>query len=264
MIEAAFAGLFGLIIGSFLNVCVYRMPRDLSVAKPARSFCPACEQTIAWYDNIPVLSYLFLRGRCRHCGAGISLRYPAVEIATAAIFVAAVAALGPTLEALKYCVFGAILVALIAMDLEERILADEFTKGGMALGVLFAAFVPVTPGFATLLLPDDWPPWLVSVAESATSAGVLSGVLWSIGALYQRLRDREGLGLGDVKMVGTIGAFLGLGPALLTVAAGSILGTVCGLLYIFARKENAATYELPFGSFLGVAALLVAVWTYGA
>ena len=261
MIEAIFAGLFGLIIGSFLNVCVYRMPRDLSVAGPARSFCPGCEKTIAWHDNIPLLSYLLLRGRCRHCQVSIPVRYPIVELATGLAFFGFIYWLGPTLAALKYCVFAAIQICLIAMDLEERILADEFTKGGIALGVLFAAFVPMPFGLLQMFLPQDWPSWLSSMAESAFSAALLSGVLWSIGILYEKVRGREGLGFGDVKMVGMIGAFLGLGPALLTVVTGSMLGSVCGLLYIFLSKKEASTYELPFGSFLGLAALVVSVWS---
>ena len=260
MLEAILAGLFGLIIGSFLNVCIYRMPRDLSVARPARSFCPECEHTIAWYDNVPVLSYASLKGKCRHCQAAISVRYPLVELATGVLFFAVVLWLGPTAEALKYCVFAAIQVALIAMDFEERILADEFTKGGILLGLIFAAFVPMPIGLMQLLLPQEWPATLVSVLESAFSAGLLSSMLFFIAAVYQKVRKKEGLGFGDVKMVGMIGAFLGLAPALLTVVVGSVLGSVCGLLYIFLRKKDAATYELPFGSFLGVAALLTAVW----
>ena len=260
MLEAILAGLFGLILGSFLNVCIYRMPRDLSVARPSRSFCPACEHTISWYDNVPVLSYAWLAGKCRHCREGIPMRYPVVELITGLLFFAIVLWRGATLEAVKLCVFAAIQVALIAMDLEERILADEFTKGGIVLGIVFAAFVPLPGGILALLLPREWPDWTVSVLESATSAAVLSLMLWFIGTLYEKLRKREGLGFGDVKMVGMIAAFEGLGPALLTVVVGSVLGSVCGLLYVFITQKDASTYELPFGSFLGIAALFVAVW----
>jgi leader peptidase (prepilin peptidase)/N-methyltransferase len=261
VIESLFASLFGVIFGSFLNVCIYRMPRDMSVGRPARSFCPSCETTIPWYDNLPLLSYLYLGGRCRTCRVGISIRYPIVEFVTGALFFGFVLWLGPTIEALKYCIFAAIQVALIAMDFEERILADEFTLGGIAIGLLFAAFVPMPPGFFALLYGESWSARMVSLAESAFAAGMLSSVLWSIGALYHRLRGREGLGLGDVKMVGMLGAFLGFGPALLTVVTGSVLGTVCGITYILLRGENAATYELPFGSFLGAGGLIVAVWS---
>jgi leader peptidase (prepilin peptidase) / N-methyltransferase len=260
LLEALLAGLVGLLIGSFLNVCVHRMPRDISVARPARSFCPSCEETIAWYDNIPLFSYVSLRGRCRHCGVAIPLRYVLVEIATAACFFGFIWWLGPTLEGLKYCVFAAIQIALVAMDFEERILADEFTLGGILLGLVFAWFVPMPVGLFQILAPYDWSKSAVSVAEAAFSAGLLSSVLWAIGVLYQKIRGREGLGFGDVKMVGMIGAFLGLAPALLTIVAGSVLGSVSGLLYIFIKKEDASSYELPFGSFLGMAAVAVAVW----
>ena len=172
MIEAILAGLFGLVIGSFLNVCVYRMPRDISVAVPTRSFCPECEKTIAWHDNLPVLSYASLRGRCRHCAASIPIRYPIVEFATGALFFATVLWLGPTIEAAKYCVFAAIQVALIAMDMEERILADEFTKGGVLIGIAFAAFVPMHIGLLQLFLPPEWSPRIVSMLEAAFSAAL--------------------------------------------------------------------------------------------
>jgi leader peptidase (prepilin peptidase)/N-methyltransferase len=183
-----------------------------------------------------------------------------VELATGVAFYAVVLWIGPTLEALKYCVFAAIQIALIAMDMEERILADEFTKGGIALGLGFAALIPMRMGLLQLFLPADWPQMVISVTESAFSAAFLSGILWSIGVLYKKLRGREGMGFGDVKMVGMIAAFLGLWPALATVMVGSTLGSISGLLYIFLSKKDASTYELPFGSFLGVGAILVAVW----
>jgi leader peptidase (prepilin peptidase) / N-methyltransferase len=134
MLEAVLAFLAGLLIGSFLNVCVYRLPRDLSVVRP-RSHCPACEKQIAWYDNIPVLSFWVLGGRCRHCRERILLRYPLVELASAAAFSLCVAKLGLTWPAAKFAVLSAILIALIATDLEERILPDEFTLGGTVLGI---------------------------------------------------------------------------------------------------------------------------------
>src|SRR5208282_5865185 len=122
MIEIALAFLAGLLIGSFLNVCVFRLPRDLSVIRPARSFCPSCEETIAWYDNIPVLSYILLRAKCRRCGARIPLRYPVVELATAIAFGLCAAVFGWTPMAFKYGLFSAIMITLIASDFEERIL----------------------------------------------------------------------------------------------------------------------------------------------
>jgi leader peptidase (prepilin peptidase)/N-methyltransferase len=258
MLEAVLALVAGLLIGSFLNVCIYRMPRDLSIVAP-RSFCPACEHMVAWYDNIPVLSYALLGGRCRHCSKPIPVRYPIVEILTGALFFAAVYRAGATPHAIKLCVFAALIVGLVFTDLEERILPDEMTLGGALLGLAFAAFVPLRDGFAGLFLPADFSPGMTSVIEAGFGALVLSGLLWAVGAIYLRVRGREGLGFGDVKMVAMIGAFLGLQGALLTVVAGSLLGSVLGLLYIFASRKKASTYELPFGAFLGAAALAVAL-----
>jgi leader peptidase (prepilin peptidase)/N-methyltransferase len=256
LIEALLAALFGLLIGSFLNVCIYRLPRDLSVVSP-RSFCPKCGQPIVWYDNIPLASYLALRGRCRKCGERIAARYPIVELLTCVSFFCAVKLLGPTAAAAKFCAFAAILLTLVFADLEERILPDEFTLGGTALGIVFAAFVPLNWGIVRALLLRWDSPRLVSMAESLFAALFCAGTLWLVGNLYQRIRHREGLGFGDVKMVAMIGAFLGLQGALLTLIAGSLLGAVVGLCYIWFTGKDASTYELPFGTFLGVAALVV-------
>jgi len=138
--------LFGLLIGSFLNVCIYRWPRDLSVVRP-RSYCPACEAPIAWYDNVPLVSYAILGGRCRHCGARISLRYPLVEALTGGLFFLLVYRYGLTLFTGKMCVFTAMMVALLFTDLEARILPDEFTVWGTVVGLLFALRAPAPPLF---------------------------------------------------------------------------------------------------------------------
>jgi leader peptidase (prepilin peptidase)/N-methyltransferase len=244
--ETVVAFLAGLLIGSFLNVCIYRLPRDLSVVAP-RSYCPHCERTIAWYDNIPVLSFLILRGRCRHCRKRIPIRYPLVELATAIAFAICVASLGPSLAAVKWSVFSALLIALIATDLEERILPDEFTLGGTALGLIFAVLA-------------RFDPHLISLKESAFGALIASGVLWLVGWLYKKIRHREGLGMGDVKMLAMMGAFLGAPDTLLAFIAGSAFGAVTGLAYILATRKDASTYQLPFGTFLGAAALAVALW----
>jgi leader peptidase (prepilin peptidase)/N-methyltransferase len=261
MIEICLAVLAGLLIGSFLNVCVFRLPRDLSVMKPARSFCPFCEETIAWYDNIPVLSYILLRAKCRHCGARIPLRYPVVELSTAIAFGICVAAFGVTPSALKYALFSAIMITLIASDFEERILPDEFTVGGSVLGLLLAWFVPLRGEFALFVVPYSWGPRWVSVGEALIGAAVSSGSIWFAGWLYEKVRHREGLGFGDVKMIFMIGAFVGLPGALLTLIAASLIGAVGGLLFIHFSGKDAATYELPFGSFLGAAALAVAAYS---
>jgi leader peptidase (prepilin peptidase)/N-methyltransferase len=257
--ETLLAFLAGLLIGSFLNVCVYRLPLDLSVVRP-RSFCPACEKPIAWYDNIPVASYLLLRGRCRHCGGRIRLRYPLVELGTAVAFAICVAALGPTLAALKYSVFSAILITLLATDLEERILPDEFTLGGAVVGIAFAALVPIEAGIVTFFLSGALGLRMASLAEALVSAWLAGGMIWLVAWLYEKFRHREGMGFGDVKMIAMIGAFLGFQETLLTLILASVLGSVAGVTYVLITKKDMSTYELPFGSFIGLAGLVVALW----
>jgi leader peptidase (prepilin peptidase) / N-methyltransferase len=257
MTESILALLVGLLIGSFLNVCIYRWPRDLSVVRP-RSHCTACERTIAWYDNIPLASFAALGGRCRHCGARIPIRYPVVELLTGALFFVYVRALGPGLPALRECLFSALLVGLIFSDLEERILPDEFTLGGALLGVAFSLAAPVPDQTAQAIS------WMAghelhgraqSLAESLAGAALPALLLWGGGWLYEKVRHREGLGFGDVKLIAMVGAFLGLRGALLTLILGSLGGSLIGYAYILATKKDPATYELPFGTFLGFAAL---------
>lgn len=256
--EALLALLFGLLIGSFLNVCIYRMPNDYSVVAP-RSFCPSCRRPIAWYDNVPLLSYVVLGGRCRQCRGRISLQYPAVEAITGAVFFVIVYLNGFSLASLKLCTFAALAIGLIVLDLVERILPDEFTMTGIVLGLVFAFVTPFDTGFAAMLVPAAWGERAASVIEAAFGAVVAGGMLWIVGRLYLRLRRREGLGGGDPRMVAMIGAFLGLHGALAAVLLGSILGSVIGITYILAARKDSASYELPFGSFLGFAALVVAV-----
>lgn len=257
--EFAFAFLFGAIIGSFLNVCIYRMPRDISVVSP-RSHCPECEKTIAWHDNIPLVSYVLLRGKCRYCGARIPWRYPIVELLTAAVFAGAVAGFGPTLYAAKYSLLGAILITLVFSDLETRILPDEFTLGGAVAGVVFSWFVPLSAGLAHFIVSNPENRRALSLVESILGAFICGGVLWATAEFYYRVRHRDGLGIGDMKMIMMIGAFLGLQGALLTLIVGSILGAVIGLVLIYSTGKEASTYELPFGTFLGAAAGIVAVF----
>ncbi len=261
MTESILALLFGLIIGSFLNVCIHRWPRGRSVVRP-RSHCVRCRKMIPWYDNIPLFSYLALGGRCRFCGRRISLRYPAVELITGLLFFFFVRTLGPTPRALKMCVFSAILVALIFTDLEKRLLPDELTLGGALAGLAFALFVPVPDVTGQAIL------WLLGaevggrakwLAESAFGALLPAGSLWLGGWIYEKVRHREGLGLGDVKLIAMVGAFLGLQNALLALVIGSVTGSVLGYGYIKATRQDASTYPLPFGAFLGAAALAAAI-----
>jgi leader peptidase (prepilin peptidase)/N-methyltransferase len=263
VIASFLALIFGLLIGSFLNVCIHRWPRNRSVVKP-RSHCVRCRQPIAWYDNIPLVSYLVLGGRCRHCGARISLRYPVVEFLTAMLFFYQVQKLGPTLPALKMCVLCAIVVALIFCDLEKRLLPDELTKGGIVLGLCFAPFVPLPYDVAQMILSlagAQWSAWATSLAESAVGAALPAFLLWFGGWLYFKIRHREGLGFGDVKLIAMVGSFLGLRGALITLILGSFAGSVIGFGYIKLAHKDPATFELPFGSFLGAAALAASVFS---
>ncbi len=262
MIEAIYALLFGLLTGSFLNVCIHRWPRGRSVVRP-RSHCVRCRKTIAWYDNVPVVSYLILRGRCRHCGRHISARYPTVELCTGLVFFYLVRTRGPGLPALKLCVFSAMLIALTFSDLEKRILPDELTLGGALIGLAFALFVPLRDESSLglfWLLGLDLSGRIQSLCESAVGAALPAFFLWGGGWLYLKIRHREGLGFGDVKLMVMIGAFLGLQGTLTTLLAGSVAGSVISLLYIWLAKKDASTYELPFGTFLAGAALVVAMW----
>ena len=284
MIEALLAALAGLLIGSFLNVCIYRLPLDLSIVSP-RSYCPECDHGIAWYDNVPILSYIILRGRCRHCQIRIPFRYPLVEFLTAACFFLAVwlRPHGIDVLAVKYCVFSAIVIALIFTDVEERILPDEFTLGGVVIGLVFAWFIKPDSTQISILrffLPSIENQQLLSLIEAAFAAAFSSLSLWLVGFVYGKLRQREVLGLGDVKMVAMIGAFLGLQQVLLTLIVGSLLGSLVGLLYIYFTRRRilprvtrrygtfagiylfflTSKYQLPFGAFLGIGAIAVAFW----
>ncbi len=263
MMEACFALLFGLLIGSFLNVCIYRWPRDLSVIRP-RSHCPACEAPIAWYDNVPLASYAILGGRCRYCRAPISPRYPLVELLTGGLFFLLVYRYGLTPFAVKMCVFAAMLVALFFSDLEERILPDEFTVWGTVAGLVFALFAPTqdgTAGFLLWIVGLDSHGWIARLAAAVVAAGLPAGVLWSAGWLYSKARHREGVGLGDIKMVALLGCYLGLEAALVTLILGSLAGSVLGYGYIKATGKDPSTYELPFGTFLSGAALVVVTFS---
>jgi leader peptidase (prepilin peptidase)/N-methyltransferase len=260
LIEIAIAVVFGLLFGSFLNVCIYRLPRDLSVVWPG-SHCLSCSHTIAPYDNIPVLSYLLLRGRCRHCRSAIYWRYPVVEALTACLFGLGVWMWGPTGPALKFAVFAFLQVGMIFSDYETRLLPDEFTKGGIVLGLIASALVPLKPGIVSMLLPAGQDSRVISsLIESGFTAVFISVVLWVPGQIMSRIRKKEMLGFGDVKMVAMIGAFLGVMPVMATIFVACVAGTVVGVGYIWLSGKDLGTYELPFASFLGAAAILVALF----
>jgi leader peptidase (prepilin peptidase)/N-methyltransferase len=251
--------LLGLIIGSFLNVCILRIPADQSIVLPVSS-CTKCGQAIAPYDNIPVVSWLALGGKCRNCKTKISAMYPAVELLTGLLFLACYLRFGLTVDVLKWAVFAALLVVLTITDLRERILPDEVNFFGLGAGLLLSFFTSPIDGTA-LWIANRWfdfppPRAALSFVDAALGAAVGSGLLWAVAEGYFRLRGREGMGLGDVKMMAAVGAFLGVKRTLLTILAGSLLGSVIGIALIAISKKG-RDYELPFGTFLGAGALLV-------
>ena len=207
--------LFGLAFGSFLNVCIYRLPRGLSVVAP-RSACPTCNKQIAFYDNIPVLSWFLLGGRCRHCKEKISPRYWLIELLTALLFLACYWHFGPTFSALKYCVFSFLLLGLIFTDAETKLLPDTMTLPGLALGLVFSLLVPVNdlasqflPGVVNLPFSGEVTARLLSLLDSLLGAALGAAFIYGAGAIYLRWRGTEGMGFGDVKLMAMVGAFLG-------------------------------------------------------
>jgi leader peptidase (prepilin peptidase)/N-methyltransferase len=257
-----FVFLFGIVIGSFLNVCIHRLPRGESVVAP-RSHCPNCQRPIAGYDNIPLLSYLLLGGKCRHCKVRISPIYFFVELATGLVFVLSYYFLAPGLELVREAIFGSLLIVLVMTDWQERILPDRINFPGMAIGLLFSLVVPVGDGaglwLAGLAGWGDLPLYAVSLLDAALGAIAGGGLLYLLGELYFRLRHKEGMGLGDVKMMAMVGCFLGPKLTLLTILFGSLSGSLIGLLLIVALRKG-SDYELPFGTFLGGSAFFASLW----
>jgi leader peptidase (prepilin peptidase)/N-methyltransferase len=232
------AAAFGGAIGSFLNVCIYRLPRHQSIVWPA-SACPHCGRALSWYENIPILSFLALRGRCRTCAGPISWQYPIVEAVTAVMFAAAWWCYGPGVLLVSRLVFGCALIVLFAIDLEHHLLPNVITVPGIAVGFAFS-----------FLTEPGWQASLIGIA-------VGGGVLFLIAEAYYRIRREEGLGMGDVKMLAMIGAFLGWKLTLVALMLASVGGSVIGLLLIATRRGD-MKYALPFGTFLALGAAAAA------
>ena len=277
----------GLAFGSFLNVCIYRLPRELSTVTPG-SACPNCKHPVRFYDNIPVLSWLILGGRCRDCKAPISPRYLVIELLTAAIFLACYAHFGLSLAMLKYCVFAFLLIGLIFTDAETFLLPDKMTLPGIGLGVAFSLFVPVNDLASQLLSGFSVPvssgvSWHVfSLVDALAGAVVGAAFIYGAGAIYMRARGVEGMGFGDVKLMAMIGAFLGTKLTIFTIFAASIAGSLFGVWTLFAvwrkrtrrriahhepareARSRAWTsalialrrHQMPFGVFLGGMAMV--------
>lgn len=254
------AFIVGACIGSFLNVCIHRLPLDLSVVTP-RSRCPGCGTTIAWYDNLPVLSWLLLRARCRTCHTAIGVRYPLVEVATGALAVAALTIFGPTAQALVAFGFTAALLCITFIDVDHFIIPDEVSLPGIVVGLAVAT------------LPSG-----IGLGDAALGAMLGGGILWAVAAGYERATGREGMGFGDVKLLAMIGAFLGWRAIPMVILAASITGSLAGVgvmlvqgisgngrrvvrqlgrgaLCPFVRRAAQRT-AIPFGPFLAFGAVI--------
>jgi len=231
--------MFGLAVGSFLNVCIHRLPRRESLNWPG-SHCTTCNRSLAWYENLPLVSWLVLRGRCRTCSAAISPMYPAVEAITGAVFVAGYFIYGWTPLLAVRLLFACSMIVLFVIDLRHRILPNAITLPGIVVGLALSVVLP--------------PGWLASLI------GLLAGggILFAIGETYYRVRRVEGLGMGDVKMLAMIGAFLGWKLMLVTLVLASFAGSLVGI-GVMLTGRGGMTFALPFGTFLAVGALVAAV-----
>lgn len=253
-------GLFGLCFGSFLNVCISRLPKGESIVLP-RSHCPKCNHAIRWYDNVPVVSYLILRGRCRDCRTHISALYPSVEVLSAAVLILTffVYGLGP--EFIKYGLLGMLLVVLIFTDLLDRRIPHSITILGISLGLVFSIFIPVDDRPLGWIL-RRWGIFLdgtpASIAGSIAGALAGGGLFYAVGEAFYYLggKDKEYLGFGDVMLMLMVGTFFGVPLTLMTILLGSFGGSVLAVA-MSAINSKYRGYAWPFGTFLGVAAIYV-------
>jgi leader peptidase (prepilin peptidase) / N-methyltransferase len=231
------AFIFGACIGSFLNVCIYRIPAALSIVHPGSS-CPRCKTMIPFYDNLPILSYLMLAGKCRHCKAPITIRYPMVELLGGLFALACAIVFGPTLHGLVAFTFIATLVVVTFIDLDHRIIPDTISLPGIPFFFLAAAAVPTVT-------------WHASALGILAGGGTLFAVAWG----YQTMTGREGMGGGDIKLLAMIGAMVGWKGVLFTLFASSAIGTLVGILAMI-QSGKGMRLAIPFGPFLAIGAIL--------
>jgi leader peptidase (prepilin peptidase)/N-methyltransferase len=256
-------GVFGAIIGSFLNVVIHRLPQEESIVFP-NSRCPSCTANIAWYDNIPILSYLFLRGRCRSCKTGISLRYPAVELLTALLYLAVTWRDGLTLALPFDFIFVSALVALIFIDAEHMLLPNAITYPGMVFVLVARVVIPLVTGAPhfddleplTQGMLHGMPLWAASLIGAAIGGLIGGGSLWLMGWVWLRLRHKEAMGLGDVKMLFMVGGYLGWRLTILTIFLGALSGSVIGVVTMLYEGKRDLQRQLPFGVYLGIGAMV--------
>ena len=238
-----YAAFLGAAVGSFLNVCVYRWPAEKSVLRP-RSQCPGCQQPIRWYDNVPVLGYLWLRGQCRNCGTTISAQYPAVELITSLIWLGAAIRFGASVDALHSALLLTILLGITLTDAKEMVIPDQFSLGGTALGLLLA------------LVPGG-----ISIFEALIGAAAGYFGFWLLKLGAEKALRKPALGVGDIHMMAMVGAFLGVQGVFITMLLGSLLGLLIGVPYVWSRGNGAVigTY-IPLGVFLAGGAGIAHAW----
>ncbi len=261
---ASFVFVFGACVGSFLNVCIYRIPRDLAIDRPRRSFCPHCQHTLAWYDNIPLISIWILHGRCRHCGVRISRRYFVVEIVVALLFTlvwlqyerpAGQAPLGllslpdARMVPVYWLVMSGLTLATF-VDCEFLIIPNRVTLGGIALGVPLSAFVPSLHGVDS---------WKAGGLAATLGAAVGVGLLWLVAEFGRWIFRREAMGLGDVKLLGAVGAFFGWRAVLFVIMLSSLLGSIAGILLILLGRKQLRS-RIPYGPYLALATVIWMFW----
>jgi leader peptidase (prepilin peptidase)/N-methyltransferase len=259
----ALMGVLGAMIGSFLNVVIHRVPREQSIVFP-NSTCPRCSAQIKAYDNIPILSFLILRGRCRACDATISPRYPAVEALTAVLFAAVTWHDGWSLALGFDLAFAAAILALLFIDAEHMILPNAITYPGIVFALIARIVVPYLAGPAQFddlpqlisLFPSNYPIGLVSIFGALAGALAGGGSLWLMGFLWERLRGVEAMGFGDVKMMLMVGAYLGWRLTILTILIAALSGSLAGISLMLRRGRRDLQMMLPFGIFLGIGSIV--------
>jgi len=262
-VACVFIAVLGAIIGSFLNVVIHRLPREQSITLPA-SACPSCGKTIKAYDNIPIISFLILGGRCRACRARISVRYPIVEALTALLFAAVTWHDGISWALPFDLAFVAIMIALVFIDAEHMILPNAITYPGIVFALAARIAIPYLAGAPHF---DDLPSlihgplqgqplWLVSLVGAVIGAIAGGGSLWLMGFLWEKMRGVEAMGLGDVKMMFMVGAYLGWRLTVLTIFVAVLTGSLVGIAMMMRRGSRNLQMMLPFGIFLGIGAVI--------
>ena len=258
-----FIFVLGAAVGSFLNVVIHRVPNEQSIVFP-NSACPQCGKAIKPYDNIPILSWLILRGKCRNCGNPISIRYPAVELLTALLFVLVFWQIGFNAFLPVCLIFVATVVALVFIDAENMILPDAINFPLLFFALLVRLIFPIFFGadyFSDLKISPlnqmtDYPLWLVSLIGAIFGGLVGGGSLWLVGEIWKRLRGVDAMGFGDVKMMFAVGALLGWRLTILSIFLGAFSGAVIGIILIARQKDKDLQMQIPFGIFLGIGSII--------